>query len=198
MFKQSNDEINFNIELAKEYIFKACGQEAKGFRAPVFSIPETRKDIFGILQNHFEYDSSFVIDLSKKDISDYQKESPFNLSSMKEFPIIPKTYFFNTFRIKSGGTFLRLFSKKTTLDVMNFSYQNGFIPLVYMHPYDYLYSREFWVPYSEFKNNGFFKDAYTYLRQIQWLMTGNKKVFNKIDFILENFSHAGRMDNLLK
>ena len=45
MFKQSNDEINFNIELAKEYIFKACGQEAKGFRAPVFSIPETRKDI---------------------------------------------------------------------------------------------------------------------------------------------------------
>ena len=69
---------------------------------------------------------------------------------MKEFPIIPKTYFFNTFRIKSGGTFLRLFSKKTTLDVMNFSYQNGFIPLVYMHPYDYLSNGEFWVSLSDF------------------------------------------------
>ena len=61
MYKQSNDEIDRNLDLAKKSIFQACGKIPLGFRAPVFSIPKERIDIFEVIEKHFEYDSSFVL-----------------------------------------------------------------------------------------------------------------------------------------
>ena len=70
MFKQSNEEIDQNLALAKNAIFKACGEKAKGFRA-VFSIPKDRTDIFRVIEKHFDYDSSFVLYLNKFNKTDY-------------------------------------------------------------------------------------------------------------------------------
>ena len=46
MFKQSNLEINRNLELAKNAIFQATDIEPVVFRAPTFSIPRASRDIF--------------------------------------------------------------------------------------------------------------------------------------------------------
>ena len=56
MYKQSNYEIAKNLSIAKESIFKACGQEPIGFRAPVFSITPDRLDIFEEI-NKFYYEN---------------------------------------------------------------------------------------------------------------------------------------------
>ena len=100
-------------------------------------------------------------------------------------------------QIKSGGTFLRLFSKKIIKDVMYFNYKNNFTPLIYMHPYDYLSNQEFWVPFKNFFRSRKFKDLILYLRQNQWSRLGNSTVFNKLNYLLDFFDHKGPMSSSL-
>jgi len=197
MFKQSNSEIEKNLIEAKESIFKAVGYEPLGFRAPVFSIPIERRDIFEVLRKHFKYDSSYVIHSSQKQFRNYKNEVPLNFSDLLEVPVFTKKYFFNRFQMKSGGTFLRFFSKKMLMDTMNYSHNNGYYPLVYLHPYDYLDDREFWVSFDKFAQTKNVKNLIKYFRQIQWIGIGNKSVFPKLKFLLESFEHQGPMKNLL-
>ena len=53
MYKQSNYEISKNLEIAKESIFKACGKEPIGFRAPAFSITPDRLEIYDEINKFF-------------------------------------------------------------------------------------------------------------------------------------------------
>ncbi len=197
MYKESNDEIDRNLELAKSAIFEACGFEPKGFRAPVFSIPKDRIDIFRVIEKHFAYDSSFVLYLNKFSKKEYFENDPFTLDKLKEFPIVPKPFFSQRVSIKSGGTFLRLYTKEMMREVMIFNYEQGFIPLVYMHPYDYLENKEFWVPLSDFIRSKKLSNLIKYPRQLQWTGLRNKTVFPKLEYILESFEHQGPMSELL-
>lgn len=198
MFKETNEEIDRNLGLAKEAIFKACGIEPIGFRAPVFSIPKDRVDIFDVVAKHFEYDSSYVLYLNRYKKEDYLLQKPFTLENLKEFPIVPKPFLMKKVSIKSGGTFLRLFTKKMMKEVMTFNHGLGFTPLVYMHPYDYLENKEFWVPLKEFFKTKNISSFARYPRQFQWQGLRNKSVFPKLDFILEDFEHQGTMSELLR
>jgi hypothetical protein len=198
MFKESNDEINSNLELAKTAIFKACGEEPKGFRAPVFSIPRHRVDIFEVIEKHFLYDSSYVLYLNKYTKEEYLKNSPFTLNKLTEFPIVPKPFLNKKISVKSGGTFLRLFTKEMMKEVMIFNHEQGFVPLVYMHPYDYLENKEFWVPLSDFIRSKKMANFLKYPRQLQWSGLRNKTVFPKLKYLLEFFEHQGPMINLLR
>jgi hypothetical protein len=197
MYKQSNYEIAKNLEIAKESIFKACGKEPAGFRAPIFSITPNRLDIFEEINKFFKYDSSHVLNLNLHSKNYYQSLKPFNSMNLVEFPIVPKGYLMGKVQIKSGGTFLRLFSKKIIKDVMYFNYKNNFTPLIYMHPYDYLSNQEFWVPFSKFSNSKKIKDLILYFRQNQWSRLGNDTVFNKLDYLLDFFDHKGPMSSSL-
>jgi len=198
MFKESNDEINSNLELAKTAIFKACGDEPKGFRAPVFSIPRDRVDIFEVIEKHFLYDSSYVLYLNKYTKEEYLKNSPFTLNKLTEFPIVPKPFLNKKISVKSGGTFLRLFTKEMMKEVMIFNHEQGFVPLVYMHPYDYLENKEFWVPLSDFIRSKKMANFLKYPRQLQWTGLRNKTVFPKLEYLLESFEHQGPMIELLR
>jgi len=193
MYKQSNYEIAKNLEIAKESIFKACGKEPIGFRAPIFSITPNRLDIFKEINKFFIYDSSHVFNLNSHNKKYYETLEPFNSIKLVEFPIVPKGYFMGKIQIKSGGTFLRVFSKKIIKDVMNYNYINGFMPLIYMHPYDYLSNQEFWVPFSNFYRSKSLKNLILYLRQNQWSRLGNRTVFGKINYLLNFFEHKGPM-----
>ena len=122
MYKQSNYEIAKNLEIAKESIFKACGKEPIGFRAPVFSITPDRLDIFKEINKFFKYDSSHVYNLNLHNRQYYDSLEPFNSIDLIEFPIVPKGYLMGKAQIKSGGTFLRLLSKKIIQDVMYFNH----------------------------------------------------------------------------
>lgn len=197
MYKQSNYEIERNLEIAKESIFKACGQEPLGFRAPVFSITPDRLDIFKEIDKFFKYDSSHVLNLNVHNKRYYENLKPFNSINLVEFPIVPKGYLMGKAQIKSGGTYLRLFSKNIIKEVMDFNYKNSFIPLIYMHPYDYLSNQEFWVPLSNFAKNVKFKNLVKYFRQNQWSRLGNSTVFNKLEYLLDFYVHKGPMSESL-
>jgi len=193
MHEQDKDLVTKNLENAIEAIELSVGIRPKGFRAPAFSIPHHREDIFSILMNYFDYDSSFVMNLNNIVTGDYKKLDIFSSDSFKEFPIVPKSYLGGKLNIKSGGTYLRFFSKETIIKVMDYNVHQGFIPIIYLHPYDYLSDKEFWVDYKYFKKQKFFKGSINYLRQYQWLGTGNKSTLSKLSYILETYSHIGRM-----
>ncbi|MDA9936250.1 polysaccharide deacetylase family protein [Gammaproteobacteria bacterium] len=195
MYKQSNYEIAKNLSIAKESIFNACGQEPIGFRAPVFSITPDRLDIFEEINKFFRYDSSHVLNLNQNNKGYYENLEPFSSIDLIEFPIVPKGYMGGRAQIKSGGTFLRLFSKKVIKDVMEYNHFHGFTPQVYMHPYDYLSNQEFWVSFKEFSRSKKMSSLIKYFRQNQWSRLGNSSVFNKLDYILEYFDHQGTMSS---
>ena len=99
--------------------------------------------------------------------------------------------------MKSGGTFLRFFSKEMLKETMDSSLKNGYMPLIYLHPYDYLTNREFWVSWKLFKQTNDIKNWVKYFRQIQWIGIGNKSVFPKMKYLLQFYEHQGPMKNLL-
>jgi len=196
MYKESNSEISKNLEIAKRNIFKATGIEPIGFRAPSFSISRERNDIFYEIEKHFQYDSSYVLNLLRISKEQYLKEIPFTLENLVEIPIVPKSFFHKSIRIKSGGTFLRFFNKQMMKEVMEYNLSEGFTPQVYLHPYDYLQNREFWVPFKHFIESGRSSNLIKYFRQIQWIGIGNSSIFNKLDFLLDHFEHQGPMSQL--
>jgi len=189
MYKQSNYEIAKNLEIAKESIFKACGKEPIGFRAPIFSITPDRLEIYKEIDKFFQYDSSHIINLDIYNKDYFDNLEPFKSIDLVEFPIVPKGYIMGKVQIKSGGSFLRIFSKKIIKEVMNYNYINNFTPLIYMHPYDYLSNQEFWVPLNEFAQTKKIKNLILYLRQNQWSRFGNNTVFNKLDYLLNFFEY---------
>ena len=99
--------------------------------------------------------------------------------------------------MKSGGTFLRFFSKNIIKETMLHSYESGYAPLIYLHPYDYLQDREFWVGRKHFLKNLNITNSIKYFRQIQWIGIGNKSVFPKLEYLLNYFEHQGPMKILL-
>ena len=109
----------------------------------------------------------------------------------REFPIVPKSFMNGLINIKSGGTYLRVFSAETIRKVM-VNTKHGYVPLIYMHPYDYLFEKEFWVDYKYFKNF-ILEKTNKYLRQNQWLNYGNRGTLTKIMTILNDYQPAGRM-----
>ena len=192
MFDQPIKEIENNLQLAIDAIGNAAGEAPLGFRAPAFSISRERPEVYELLSKYFQYDSSFVLyERDLEDDSTFNVE-PFSLKTMKEFPIIPKTYF-NKINIKSGGTFFRLFSANTIKAVMKTNVSMGYTPLIYLHPYDYLHELEFKVEYENFKSAGFIDGAKRFLRQSQWLQLNNKSTLSKLKKISKEFQHIGPM-----
>jgi len=74
----------------------------------------------------------------------------------------------------------------------------GFTPLIYLHPYDYLYDLEFKVEYKNFLGAGLIDGTKRYLRQSQWLQLNNKSTLNKLIKLSEEFDHIGPMKLALK
>ncbi|SVC58685.1 uncharacterized protein METZ01_LOCUS311539, partial [marine metagenome] len=54
-----------------------------------------------------------------------------------------------------------------------------------------------WVPINNFLKPKQTKNLIKYLRQIQWIGIGNTSVFPKLDYLLEDFEHQGKMSLLL-
>ncbi len=193
MTHQGINEVRRNLENAIEAIENATGLRPKGFRAPAFSIPQSRQDIFSLLIDYFEYDSSLVLYRNNILSGDYKSTDIFLNNNFKEFPIVPKSRFNGYMNIKSGGTYLRVFSSNMIKEVLDYNISNNFVPLIYMHPYDYLFEKEFWVDYKYFKKLPFFQRINRYMRQNQWLNFGNKNTLSKVLTLLKDYKHIGRM-----
>lgn len=197
MYQHSIQEVESNIILAREAIKEACGEYPTGFRAPAFSIENEREDIYLLLSKYFKYDSSYVLHDHEVKNGAFQNNAPFKIDGFQEFPIVTMPWL-GRFNLKSGGTFFRLFNVRNIIGVLNKSLDNGYAPLIYLHPYDFLSEYEFKVSLKNYiASQNPIKGVYRYLRQFQWLGLGNRGSLEKLKTILLEFEHAGPMNQEL-
>ena len=63
--------------------------------------------------------------------------------------------------------------------------------MIYLHPYDYLFNKEFWVDFKHFSELKGLNKYLKWFRQNQWLGLGNKSTFNKLQYLTDYFFHLG-------
>jgi hypothetical protein len=76
---------------------------------------------------------------------------------------------------------------------MKQAYNKQHSPILYLHPYEILTEKEFWLTWKELQFMNIKQRAIFWLRQNQWSNLGNKKVEKKIEQICKIFEHQGPM-----
>ena len=185
-----------NLEIAIENITNATGIPPKGFRAPNFDILPSDEWAYEEISKRFDYDSSFITNLPLKKICPNSKLS-FKNSELREFFIFSRNFLTKKFKLRSGGTFLKLFPASFTINTMKESFNKGHFVILYMHPYEFLSDGEFMIPFKDFNKYYFPKNVIKYFRQIQWHKVGNHSIESKIKKITSVFDHQGPMKNIL-
>ena len=105
--------------------------------------------------------------------------------------------FKNYIKIKSGGTYLRVFTSKQIQNCMKNSYRLGHTPIVYLHPYE-LRAQEFWISWKKLNFLSLKKKSKWWLRQFQWLKLGHNNLEKKVEIICNEFDHIGAIRDNLK
>lgn len=192
--KQSNYEFEKDLEKAIESLNLACGAEIKGYRAPMYSLPKDDIEKYKILSKYFKYDSSLVCNINE--LSSYVSNRKIHNLNLYEFPIIQ----INNFPINLkmiGGTYLKITSDEKIKRWFNNEIYADYFPIIYMHPYELLKNKPFWVSFSDLKNLNIFKNIYYQIRQHQW-HSFNEGNFKKIANLLQSFPNYGPLIENLK
>lgn len=188
----SKERFANDLDKAIKIIKKASGREVYGFRAPNFSIDNESNWAYEELAKRFLYDSSYVSE-SRLNTDTAIDVMSFHNYKLYEFSVYSHQLLPH-FKVRViGGTFLKLLPLKLIIKLMNRALKKGFTPIIYLHPYEFLYNDEFWVGRDELGNMPFFSKIYWQIRQHQWLRLGNKNAVMKLSKILEIFNHQGNM-----
>ena len=193
----SNDTFDYNLKISKSYLTKAIGDEVIGYRAPSFSINHNVENYTNIISKYFKYDSSIYFNSTDKKISSSKINA---LNNLKEFYIYTKqiNLFGKLIQIKPGGTYFRLMPKRYIRKFLDDSYKYNILPIIYLHPYDFLFSREFWIEFEKFNKINSLKKYFYFSKQIMWHSLGNNTVEKKLSYISRYFEHIGNMKENLK
>ena len=148
IFESNRKEFAHNLDEAIKIIENIIGEKPLGFRAPNFAINPNNTWAYEELSSRFLYDSSFKTSLKISDLT-RQKNFLYNNHKLEEFFIYEMPYIKNLLKIKSGGTFLRLFPSSVTISSMNESYDMGHVPLLYLHPYELTLNHDFWIAWKD-------------------------------------------------
>ena len=195
--KSNRKDFSDNLDQAIESIEKATGKRPIGFRAANFAIDESNTWAYEEISKRFIYDSSFK---TSKNIKSLSKNKNFNYLNnvLVEFFIYEMPFLKNLFKIRSGGTFLRLFPTSLTINALKETQKAGHIPILYIHPYELTLNHDFWITWNEINFLPLNKRLYIWLRQTQWSHLGHKGVERKISKICTIFEHQGVMRELIK
>jgi Polysaccharide deacetylase/Domain of unknown function (DUF3473) len=182
-----------NLEIAIETLSSASGQVIKGFRAPDFSIQGASADwAYEELSKYFVYDSSYVIETSDG-INGGLIKFDFSNSSLWEFPVYRRRVAPGFYARIVGGTYLRLLPSGAVRKYLNEASDAGFLPLVYLHPYEFMWKHEAWSKFADLKGLQGWRRLYWWGRQHQWHSIGNAGVIRKLGEIYQQFTHPGTM-----
>ena len=195
IFKMEQGNFASSLDSAIELIKHTSGQHPKGFRAPMFSIRPEDDWAYEELAQRFLYDSSVLTESRCRPCCDTDVKI-FKNYELQEYPIfsIPFHPAFPNFKVRViGGTYLRLLSVKMILKLMSLAVERKFIPLIYLHPYEFLYENEFWLYNRDLLEIPLRKRFYWQIRQNQWLRFGNRNVIPKLISILNVFPNKGKM-----
>ena len=99
--------------------------------------------------------------------------------------------------VRSGGSYLKLFPGTVALRAMTATAAGGLTPLVYLHPYEFVADRSFFVSGRDLAPLPPRARAYWTLRQSQWHVVGNRGVMTKLRRIARDWTFAGPMRGLL-
>jgi len=178
-----------NLYQSKDSIFKAIKSNAIGFRAPNFAIDQDDFWAYEEISKNFLYDSSCKVFLDDaRTINEY--ETFFKKIKLYQFYISQKKFFSTKLSIRSGGTFMKVFSIFSIIKLMQDSSKKKITPILYLHPYELLSKDFFWIKLSDFEGINY-KKYYYWLKQLQWTCFGGEIFFDKISIISNFFSHQG-------
>tara|TARA_B000000532_G_scaffold136120_2_gene109273 strand:- start:1729 stop:2601 length:873 start_codon:yes stop_codon:yes gene_type:complete len=185
-----------NLNEAIYSIESIIGEKPVGFRAPFFGIEEENIWAYEEIAKRFKYDSSFR---TSKPLKFFGNNHSFKANNQKieEYYVYCRKIL-SGLKMRSGGTYFRLFPIKSTLKTMIDAYENGHIPLLYLHPYDLTQEHNFFVNWNEMGQENFFKKMIFWIRQFQWSHMGHKSIEEKIKIISNHFEHQGPMRDILK
>ena len=197
IWHQSRLEFRRSLELAIECLTRASGQTIRGFRAPDFSIDERCAHwVYEELSRYFSYDSSRVGTHHQG-----QPHSPevlrFAKSELMEFAIFQRRLAPGFDVRVTGGTYMRFLPIGSILELLREASARGFLPQVYLHPYDILHEYEQWSRWSDLAQLRPASRIYWWIRQNQWHSIGNRSVMGKLERIFDEFTHPGPLVSLV-
>ena len=193
MKSDSLNTIDKNLKKAVNFLEEASSKKVIGFRAPYFSIEKRNPSHYKVIEKLFLYDSSFCC-TTKDQLKIFKKKM-----ELKRLQILP--VFQNTFckvNLKLGGSFLKIFPRFYIDWMKKNAIKNGFVPHIYLHPYEFGISEKLKINKNDLKKLGFYRSKYWHLRQNQWLNLGNESLLEKVDYLLNYNKFDGVLSNLLK
>ncbi len=191
----NRNEFISNLDKAIKIIENVTGESPLGFRAPFFAIDESNDWAYEEIAKRFKYDSSFKTPKQIEEINYFNNDIYFK--NFREFYIYEHSIFFNLFKFRTGGSYLRLFSANKLKIALENTYKKGHLPLLYLHPYDITQNQEFKLSWNDLSPLTINKRIYFWLRQLQWSKLGHRTVEEKIKHIFEFFEHQGPMKDAL-
>jgi len=194
--KCTRSELAKNLDIAIDNIYKITGEKPVGFRAPNFAINDNDLWAYEEISKRFKYDSSYKTSKKFEEL-DINNLISIKGGNFKEYYVFCMPIINNLFKIKSGGTYLRLFPINLILKCLWKTYKMGHTPLIYLHPYEITLNKNFWIKWNELSFLPLYKRVYWWLRQNQWARFGQHQIENKLDKICRHFEHRGPMRDLL-
>jgi len=192
IFSHDRQTFRDNLARAVDVLSEASGQPVRGFRAPSFSITPAVPWAYEELARAFVYDSSVVTDRR----GDPERETDlfvFGEDRLHEMPLYRRPFVRGANVKVMGGTYLRLLPTGLALRYMDEGAARGFLPVVYLHPYEFLTDHEHWVAMRELGHLPLGRRLYWSLRQHQWHTLGNRGLMKKLRAIASRFRNAGPM-----
>lgn len=177
---------------AKSALEDASGTKVLGFRAPQFRIDRSGPSQYRTVMRHFEYDSSFPA-RTREEVSAFRAAM-----GLGDFPILPiyrGEIMGRGFRL--GGSYLKLFPGTLARRMITAAKNDGLIPHIYLHPYEFTASGSYRLSSSERRPLGMTRSLYWGVRQAQWHRAGNRGLPSKLARLIGDDGLAGRLDRLL-
>lgn len=184
-----------NLRRAIDCLEAASGQKVLGFRAPRFSLSPEDVGHFRALERNVDYDSSLGASTAVE-LAGLRQE--LGLSRLALFPVARTKVRGALPTVRSGGSYLKLFPATVTMAAMDRAAAGGLVPMVYLHPYEFVADRSFAVAMEEMEGMPRARRVYWALRQAQWHSIGNRGVTEKLRRIARDWRFGGPMRSLLE
>ncbi len=183
-----------NLARAIEALETASGQKCLGFRAPRFSLRAEDVTHYRILERALAYDSSLTT-ATASDLAAVRET--LGLSTLALFPVAAQILAPGLPPVRPGGSYLKLFPAALALRAMDRTKAAGLVPMVYLHPYEFVADRSFALSGRELAPLGPALAVYWTLRQTHWHTVGNRSVAAKLRQIAKRWRFGGPMRALL-
>jgi hypothetical protein len=183
-----------NLCRAIDALEAASGQKVLGFRAPRFSLRPDDRAHFRVLERLFAYDSSLTLGEGEDPAA---LRASTGVERLALLPVVRRRVLPGLPPTRSGGAWLKYLPAAATVRTLRLAADMGLVPLLYLHPYEFMADRSFAFPVSEMGDLAPRRKLFLWARQIHCHVIGNAGVPAKLRRIAAAVEIAGPMRDLL-